>query len=135
MNYLFTLLIFQLLLFLLLGCQNTYTQGERLYSEHCANCHMADGKGLAALYPPLAGSDYLQNNLNKLPCIIRYGVHDSLLVNGVVYDTPMVGIVTLSDVEINNIGNYILQAWGNQYGSLTLPQTQEALKQCQTSLK
>ncbi len=119
----------------ILGCQNTYTQGKLLYDTHCANCHMPDGKGLAALYPPLAGSDYLHSNRDKIPCIIRNGLHDTIVVNGIIFDIPMEGNPELNDVEINNIGNYILQAWGNNYGSLTLPQTQKALELCSSKVK
>ncbi len=109
---------------------NTYVQGKRLYDIHCANCHMPDGNGLAALYPPLAGSDYLQAHQELLPCIIRHGLRDTITVKGKVYDQPMEGIKNLNEVEITNIINYINQAWGNALGETTLPQTKARLGQC-----
>ncbi|MEM6522979.1 MAG: c-type cytochrome, partial [Bacteroidota bacterium] len=32
------------------------------YLQHCSSCHQKNGEGLARLYPPLADSDYLENN-------------------------------------------------------------------------
>ena len=37
-------------------------EGRTLYLQYCSACHQADGKGLAQLYPPLNGSDYLNDN-------------------------------------------------------------------------
>ncbi|MFK7954070.1 MAG: cytochrome c, partial [Ekhidna sp.] len=48
-------------------------QGAKIYTTYCANCHQQDGKGLASLYPPLAGSDYLLENLPRAACIIKNG--------------------------------------------------------------
>jgi len=72
---------------------------------------MDDGEGLAKLYPPLKEADYLSNNLNKLPEIIKYGISDSLIVNGIQYTIPMSGLEELNMVQISNIYNYILSVW------------------------
>ncbi|NQZ78447.1 MAG: cytochrome c, partial [Ekhidna sp.] len=40
-------------------------QGAKIYATYCANCHQQDGKGLASLYPPLAGSDYLMEDFAR----------------------------------------------------------------------
>ncbi|MEL6867242.1 MAG: cytochrome c [Bacteroidota bacterium] len=110
---------------------NPYKQGEILYLNYCASCHMDTGQGLRSLIPPLAQADYLIQHQGELPCIIRYGIQDSILVNGKVYNQPMTGIKDLTDVEITNIINYVNQAWGNAYGTVRLPDVQEALKNCE----
>lgn len=112
------------------SCQHPFAQGERLYETHCASCHMSDGKGLAALYPPLAGSDYLKKNADRLPCIIRHGISDTISVNGTIYEMPMEGIKGLNETEITNICNYIYQAWGNDLGTISLPETNRVLQSC-----
>jgi mono/diheme cytochrome c family protein len=117
-------------LFVAISCQHPYAQGERLYETHCASCHMSDGKGLAALYPPLAGSDYLKKHAKRLPCIIRHGLSDTISVNGTVYEMPMEGIKSLNETEITNICNYIFQAWGNDLGTTNLPETNQTLQSC-----
>ena len=93
---------------------------------------MEDGSGLESLIPPLAGSDYLRNNSLKTACIIRYGQNEPIQVNGVLYTNPMPGTKRLSDFEITNITNYILQAWGNDYGIVKLGDIREELKNCPT---
>ena len=101
-----------LLALLLIYCNDQpFVQGKRLYEYHCSGCHMSDGKGIAGLYPPLFDSDYLEARVNELPCIIRYGLSDTIEVNGRIYDQPMLGIEGLSSAEIANISNYIMHNW------------------------
>ncbi len=92
---------------------------------------MADGTGLAELIPPLAQSDYLQNNNLATVCIIRYGQEGKIIVNGRTYENPMPGVDRLSDFEITNIINYINQAWGNEYGYIKLADVRQQLTECQ----
>jgi len=109
-----------LILTSLISCQDDrFKQGKVLYDFHCASCHMDDGTGLAEIYPPLNGADYLANNKQDLPHIIRYGIEGTLQVNGAEFDIPMSGIPELSAVEISNITNYVLSAWNNDLGTLS----------------
>lgn len=113
-------------------CEYTpYSQGETLYQYHCENCHMADGSGLKSLIPPLAQADYLEKNQSSLACLLKNGIKGAITVNGKVYDTEMVGIKTLNDVQINNIINYINNAWGNDYGDSNVKKVKAALETCQ----
>lgn len=109
---------------------NPYSQGKRLYSLYCANCHMEDGKGFKMLYPPLAASDYLAENQDLIACIIRYGQQDTIIVNGEIYSLPMLGVKELNDVEITNIINYINTSWGNNLPPSKLETVSEQLAQC-----
>lgn len=126
-----------LLLVFLLACffgftsceQETYMQGKRLYEAHCNNCHMEDGIGLAKLIPPLANSDYLKNNQDKIACILRNGQKGEIVVNGVTYNQEMPG-KKYTEVQITNIVNYINHAWGNDYGTVTLEETKKKLNAC-----
>lgn len=118
------------LILLFQNCKNkTFSQGERLYLAHCANCHMEDGKGLAKLIPPLANSDYLRENQALIPCILRHGQEGKILVNGVWYDQKMAG-EKYSEVQINNIINYINSAWGNNLEPVTIVETKKRLSEC-----
>mgnify|MGYP005666611501 CR=1 FL=1 len=109
---------------------NPYKQGAILYENFCASCHMEDGVGLEGLIPPLAGADFLKNNNLQTACIIRKGITDSLMVNGRLYTDPMAAIPQLSDFDINNIINYINQAWGNDYGYVKLEDVRKTLESC-----
>ena len=107
-----------------------YSHGEIMYQNFCASCHMDDGSGLTGNIPPLAGADFLKMHPEQLPCIIRYGISDTILVNGVTYSTPMQGVPQLTDAEITNIINYMNQAWGNDYGFVKPTDITRILKEC-----
>jgi mono/diheme cytochrome c family protein len=109
---------------------NPYRDGEALYKRQCANCHQDNGRGLGALIPPLNGADYLGLQRDKLPCIIRYGLQDSIVVNGQGYTGQMPGAATLSDIDVTNILNYVNTAWGNQYSTYKLEEVRALLEQC-----
>lgn len=108
-----------------------YPQGKIMYENFCANCHMDDGTGLAAVIPPLAGSDFLKNNPHLLPCIIHKGLKKKIEVNGTVYDTEMPGAPFLEEFEVTNIINYINTAWGNDFGIVKHMEVREALEKCE----
>lgn len=110
--------------------QNPFQEGERLYKANCANCHMDDGVGLSALIPPLAGSDYLAAHRDRLPCILRYGLTDTIVVNGKMYAENMPGVLTLSDIQVTNLLNFINNSWGNQNGVYRLDEVEATLSKC-----
>lgn len=127
-----SLLYFGLLATLLLAlatCGKTeHLQGKALYTTNCANCHMEDGKGLRKLIPPLAGAaGYLQDDPATVVRGIRHGMNGPMVVNGIEYNYPMLGNLELSEFQIVNIVNYINQAWGNDYGTITVAQTRDWL--------
>ncbi len=96
------------------GTQSKNREGKRIYKIHCANCHMDDGSGLSALIPPLAQADYLVKNRDKLPCNLRHGLQDTIVVNGKIYAEQMPGVEKLSYIDITNVLNYINTNFGNQ---------------------
>ncbi len=109
--------------------EGRFKQGKILYDFHCAGCHMEDGTGLAGIYPPVNGSDFLMNYKEKLPNIIRFGIEGPILVNGQEYDIAMSGIPELSAVEISNISNYIFNAWTNDLGIMSFAEVMESLEE------
>lgn len=114
------------------SCSNPpYEQGEILYQNFCGNCHMEDGKGLQGIIPPLAGADYVKHHPAGVACAIRKGIEGEIMVNDTLYNQPMAAIKALNDVEITNIINYICQAWGNDYGTVTLGDVKKALEACE----
>lgn len=92
-------------------------RGQLLYEDLCLRCHMPNGKGVANAFPPLAQSDYL-NDIEATIRIIKYGgIKEDLIVNGVTYKGYMEN-QGLSDDEIADVTNYILNSWGNKNDSL-----------------
>jgi mono/diheme cytochrome c family protein len=91
---------------------------------------MDNGQGLGALIPPLAGADYLALNREKLPCLLRQGIQDTIVVNGKVYAERMAGLATLSDIQVTNILNYVGSSWGNQLPPYRLDEVRQMLEAC-----
>ncbi|NJC25182.1 c-type cytochrome [Neolewinella antarctica] len=118
-----------LVIFSVQNCgRTTHKQGHALYDVHCANCHMEQGEGLRQLIPPLAGSDYLRQNPSAVVHGIVHGMQGPMVVNGVMYNQPMPGNKELTEFQIVNIVNYINQAWGNDYGLITVTDTRNWMK-------
>jgi hypothetical protein len=92
---------------------------------------MDSGEGLGALIPPLAGADYLAKNRDLLPCIIRYGLKDTIVVNGKIYSENMAGVADLSDIQITNLLNFINSSWGNQNPTYNYAEVKQLLENCQ----
>ncbi len=114
----------------LAGCVDG-PSAKKTYEIRCANCHGKDGEGLKKLIPPLADSDYLQNNMDKLACIIRNGMKEPIMVNGDLYIQEMPPNHDLSDMDIVNLVNYINKRWGSPATSQTPAQTRKQLKNCE----
>lgn len=111
--------------------QQYAVQGKLLYKQHCRNCHQDDGSGLRQLIPPLAGSDYLQKNPEKVICLIRHGKKGSIVVNGQEYNQAMPPNPELTAIEIAEIATYIYNAWGNKEGLIDVKEAASILKKCE----
>ncbi len=105
--------------------------GQQLYSRHCGNCHLEDGKGLARLYPPLAGSDFMLENLPRTLCSIKTGLEGEIIVNGIGYNMKMPANSSLTNIDIAEIATYIYNSWGNQYGLIEVKKVSDLLENCQ----
>jgi cytochrome c551 len=107
-----------------------YLKGEQLYSQHCRNCHQEDGAGLARLYPPLDSSDYMNNRLTDVLCIIKNGKSGEMIVNDINFNQPMPAFAQLTDIEIAQIATYIYNSWSNQKGIVEIKDVTSALTEC-----
>ena len=56
--------------------------GAELYQARCAQCHQADGRGLAGAYPPLVGSEYVIGPPEIPVRIVLLGLTGRLTVAG-----------------------------------------------------
>lgn len=105
-------------------------EGSKIYATYCANCHQQDGKGLASLYPPLDGSDYLLENLARAACIIKNGQMKEIVVNGETYNQMMPGN-PISNLEIAEVLTYITNAWGNEAGLTGVKDVDKWMEECE----
>jgi mono/diheme cytochrome c family protein len=113
------------------NCERKFNDGEAMYKKACANCHMDDGSGLVGLIPPVAASDFMKNNLEKLPCLIKNGISGPISVNGKQYGGQnMPAMPSLTPVDITNLLNFLNTSFGNENPILTLQETKDQLENC-----
>ena len=112
--------------------QKYITEGILVYKTNCANCHQSKGEGLAALYPPIANSDYLANK-NEVICLIRYGQQGPIVVNGKAYNRPMPSQPQLSDLEVAELITYIYNEWGKETKVTGVKEVTPILDACRKS--
>ncbi len=90
-------------------------RGARLYERHCADCHGADGEGVANAYPALAGNRavLLPVTVNLVQTILYGGFAPSTAGNPRPFGMPPFAN-ELSDSDVAAILSHIRSAWGNQ---------------------
>jgi len=95
------------------------SQARPLYSRHCASCHGADLQGNPALGAPnLADSTWLYGTgtVYDIERTVLYGIRSGRSKAHSITDMPAFGLTgRLSDGEIRNVVQYILQLSGNRY--------------------
>ena len=86
--------------------------GRRLFISICAACHQPTGKGLPNVFPPLAGSDFLNADKNRAIGIIIHGRHGEVVVNGLKFNNSMPSF-PLSDQNVANVLTFVYNSFGN----------------------
>lgn len=105
-------------------------KGAEIYNQLCANCHQKDGSGLASLYPPLAGSDYLLNDLERAACVVKNGLFEEIVVNGKTYKQMMPANSQLTPLQVAEVVTYISNSWGNEKGLSGVKDVEKWLNKC-----
>jgi nitrite reductase (NO-forming) len=101
-------------------------RGKTVYETSCLSCHMADGKGLEGVYPPVNISKNLADK-NRLIKVIVQGMRGPMTANGVEYDLEMVG-TPLTNEQAADVANYIRNSWGNKAPAILPSDVPPALK-------
>ena len=102
--------------------------GEKIYLTYCAACHQRDGGGASPRYPPLAGTDWVTGDKQRLVSVIVNGLDGPIEVNGEPYHNTMPQHGFLSDEEIAEVATYIRQHFGNRAGDVTAEEVHEIRK-------
>ena len=95
--------------------------GKEIYQDFCLQCHLDTGKGVSGVFPPLAQSDYLLNDIDLSIRGIKYGMSGPITVNGEQYNGVMQN-QGLDDVEIADVMNYVINSWGNKSKEVITPE-------------
>ncbi|WP_211452894.1 c-type cytochrome [Collimonas antrihumi] len=89
--------------------------GQKIYKNHCADCHQASGKGVWPAYPPLASNHAITMSapVNAIRVVLNGGFAPSTAANPRPYGMPPYG-PTLTDSEVAAVVSYIRNSWGNK---------------------
>lgn len=102
--------------------------GKQIFGGKCAACHQATGLGVAGVFPPLAGSEWVLGDEKVLSNILLHGINGELEVKGSQYKGAMPSWKTMSDIELAAVMSYIRAEWGNQ-GAAIKPETVKAQRE------
>jgi len=92
--------------------------GKNIYTKTCFACHQANGEGIASAFPPLAKSDYLNDDVKRAIGIVLNGKTGEITVNGEKYNSIMTK-QTLTSVEVAEVLTYVYNSWGNNKTNVT----------------
>jgi mono/diheme cytochrome c family protein len=96
--------------------------GKIQFQTVCITCHQANGMGQPGIYPPLAGSEWVNGPPEPVIKIVVYGLSGDIHVQGKVFNAaamPVFGMVGDSmyhwnDEKIAAVLTYVRQEWGNK---------------------
>lgn len=88
------------------------TRGERIYAGTCAACHQAEGQGIPAVFPPVAGSDFLNGDRERAIAAVLFGLTGPITVNGQQYNSVMPAL-GMGDEDVANVLTYVYSSWNN----------------------
>jgi mono/diheme cytochrome c family protein len=90
--------------------------GKSYFTKRCAICHGTDGKGIGAIGPPLAGSDWVTGPTERLARIVLHGVKGEIDVLGKRWDSAMPGhshIEEFDDETAAGLLTHLHRVWGH----------------------
>jgi len=104
--------------------------GKKQFDTVCITCHQAQGQGVPGVYPPLAGSEWVNGPDDRVIRIVLYGLKGDVHVEGKVFNAaamPVFGQVAgsaynWSDDRIAAVLSYVRQDFGNKSEPVTADQ-------------
>ena len=94
-----------------------------MYQQYCAACHMADGKGVSGMHPPLAGSAVVAGDTKTLIRAVLRGPAQALPANRPNYANVMPPFATvMSDPDLAETLTFVRRAFGSGASAIAAPQ-------------
>ncbi len=100
--------------------------GERIFTTICAACHQPTGRGVPNVFPPLAGSDFLNADKNRAIKIVINGRQGEVTVNGLKFNNSMPQF-PLTDEDVANVLTFVYNSFQNS-GIEVAPEEVKALR-------
>ena len=94
--------------------------GQKVYAQHCAECHGTDGRGKGEAYPALVGNASVlePTGINAIRAVLSGGFSPATAGNPRPYSMPPFA-QTLSDDDAAAVVTYIRHAWTNRAPSVS----------------
>lgn len=99
--------------------QGMLAGGGHVYTTYCAACHQYNGQGDGSRFPPVANSDWVNGNKQRLIQVLLKGLNQPIQVNGVAYNNVMPAHNFLKDAEISAVLSYVRRTFNNNLDSIT----------------
>ncbi len=108
--------------------------GKKQFELVCATCHQATGVGVPGVYPPLAGSEFVNGTEEHVIRIVLYGLKGPVTVKGTTYGAAAMpafgkGVTgsgyNWSDERIAAVLTYVRASFGNTAAAVTAEKVAE----------
>ncbi len=99
--------------------RGTAVTGEKVYGTYCVGCHQGDGWGDAGRFPPIAGSEWVGGDKERLIRVVLNGLQGPITVRGQPYNNVMPQHSFLPDSAIAEVITFIRRNFGNNAGPVS----------------
>ncbi|MEQ1748041.1 MAG: cytochrome c [Prosthecobacter sp.] len=108
-----------------------FEEGRTLFTTICAVCHQPTGMGLPGMFPPLAGTDWVNAaGPDRVIRMVLHGFMGPITINGKPFTTPapmMPPQGALPDKQIAAVLTYVRNSFGNKASAVT-PEQVKAIR-------
>lgn len=87
--------------------------GKAVYDNYCLPCHMSNGLGAPGMNPPLAGTDWVLGDKDRLIKVVLQGLSEPVEIQGEIYQNVMASHSFLSDQHVADVLTFVRQSFGN----------------------
>lgn len=105
-----------------------HERGRKIFLSSCFACHGANGEGVAGIFPPLAKSDFLTGDLDRVINTVVRGMTGPVTVNGKEYNSIMPP-QPLDDEQVADVLTFVMNSWGNSADPVTAEHVQSVRAQ------
>ena len=105
--------------------QILFDSGKQTFAGLCAACHQPTGKGLDGLAPPLADSEWVNGDPERIIKVVMHGLRGPIKVKGVAYSYDMPAAGFLTDEQIAGVLTYIRREWDHEAAPVPLDLVQK----------
>jgi mono/diheme cytochrome c family protein len=105
-------------------------KGKQVFTTTCQACHQADGKGIASVFPPLAGSEWVQGPPKRMVAIVLHGLEGAITVEGQKFQNLMPPFQQqLTHDDIAAVVSYVRSSFGNTAPAISKELVEEVAEQ------